>query len=132
MIYELVSGLHIDSTASRQALFVRSVNSRELPVAVELPQQRFLSSSVHELFWHIHCAVCDAKENIHRGNNRDKCCTKLFATENRLADPHILANLLEPGIRHYMRCNLRTILAARGVRRITAHTRRRTIGTVHC
>jgi len=35
-----------------------------ISVAVELPQPHFLSRSVHELLWHIDCAVFGAKGDI--------------------------------------------------------------------
>ena len=45
------------------------------------------------------------------GNNLDKCCCQIhFPIKGGLAHPHILANLLEHRIRHYIRCNFRTIL----------------------
>jgi len=120
MIYELVSGLHIGSTAAdRRFLSALSIQGSCLPPENSRNSASYLHLSTN--YSGISIAQFARKGDIHRGNNRDKCCTKLFATENRLANPHILANLLEPSIRHYIRCNFRAILAPSGVCQITAH-----------
>jgi len=52
----------------------------------------------------------DGKETS-SGNNPDKCCCPiLFPIKGGLAHPHILANLPEHRVQHYIRCNFRTIL----------------------
>jgi hypothetical protein len=83
------------------------------PVEVKLPQQHFLSLVVHELFWHIHCAVFKGTGDSQHGENRYKWRGQIIfpAEDHRLAITHILANLLKRRIQLYIRRNFGSILA---------------------